>query len=293
MSAVIVPFSTFGKDTKTTNTEDYIASFYDASYGIQWSILQPEAPRRITPALLQELLTFHHEFSTTYHENPEIKYQVFSSDIPGVFSLGGDLGFFAHCVRNQDITALKKYANDSVELIFNSSTNFNLPVSTISLVKGVALGGGFEAALASNYLIAERQATFSFPETRFGLFPGMGAFTFLRQRLPVRQAEEIIYSGKTYSAEELHDMGVVDHICDEGEGDAATVQFIRERHQQHQGIHAMREMVQRFAPVDREELYAIVNHWVDAVFKLEEKQLRMIEALAMTSENFLQHPCAS
>lgn len=288
MSAVIVPFRTHGKEALKTDDSQFLSSFFDQSYGVQWNILQPNAPRRFTPRLLEKLLTLHHDFSTSYHKNPEVKYQVFSSDIDGVFSLGGDLGFFARCARKKDTAALKKYGHDSVALIYNTSTNYHLPVTTISLVKGVALGGGFEAALASNYLIAERQATFSFPETRFGLFPGMGAFTFLRQRLPVRQAEEIIYSGKTYTAEELLNLGVVDKICEEGEGDAATIQFIRERDQQHQGMHAMREMVQRFAPVDREELHAIVDHWVDAVFKLDEKQLRMIEALAKTSENFLQ-----
>lgn len=288
MSAVVVPFNRYGKEAIQTDGSQFLGSYFDPSYGIQWNILQPDAPRRITPQLLDEILKLQQEFVTGCSSNPEVKYQVFSSEIPGVFSLGGDLKFFANCARTKNETALRKYGNEAIEVSYKRATNFNLPITTISLVKGVALGGGFEAALAANHLIAEQQATFSFPETRFGLFPAHGAFTFLRQRLPVRKAEEIIYSGKTYTAEELFEMGVVDKVCENGEGDAATTQFIRKRHQQHQGIHAMREMVQKFAPIDREELYSIVDHWVDSVMKLNEKQLRMIEALAKTSENFLK-----
>ena len=287
MSAVIVPFNMNGKESVQTNSNQFLDSYFDPSYGIQWNILQPDAPRRITPQLLDEILNLQQEFIAGYNSNPEVKYQIFGSEIPGVFSLGGDLKFFADCARTKKETTLRKYGNKAIEASYKRATNFNFPITTISLVKGVALGGGFEAALAANYLIAEQQATFSFPETRFGLFPAHGAFTFLRQRLPVRNAEEIIYSGKTYTAEELFEMGVVDLVCKNGEGDAATTQFIRNRHQQHQGIHAMREMVQKFAPIDREELYSIVDHWVDAVMRLDEKQLRMIEALAKTSERFL------
>jgi len=288
MSAIVVPFDINGKESVQTNSNHFLGSYFDPSYGIQWNILQPEAPRRYTPALLDKILKLQEEFLAESKNGQEIKYQVFSSEISGVFSLGGDLGYFANCARTRNEPALRKYGNNAVNVVYNMATNFHLPTTTISLVKGAALGGGFEAALAANYLIAEKQATFSFPETRFGLFPGMGAFTFLRQRLPVRKAEEIIYSGKTYAAEELHEMGVVDIVCENGEGDAATTQFIRKRHQQHQGIHAMREMVQKFAPIDREELYSIVDHWVDSVMNLNEKQLRMIEALAKTSENFLK-----
>lgn len=288
MSAIVVPFNVNGKEAIQSDSSQFLGSYFDPSYGIQWNILQPDAPRRITPQLLDEILTLQQEFVAGFNSNPEVKYQIFGSEIPGVFSLGGDLKFFANCARTRNEAALRKYGNEAIEVSYKRATNFNLPITTISLVKGVALGGGFEAALAANYLIAEQQATFSFPETRFGLFPAHGAFTFLRQRLPVRKAEEIIYSGKTYTAEELHEMGVVDIVCENGEGDAATTQFIRKRHQQHQGIHAMREMVQKFAPIDREELYSIVDHWVDSVMNLNEKQLRMIEALAKTSENFLK-----
>ena len=53
-------------------------------------------------------------------------------------------------------------------------SSFDLPFTTISLVQGDALGGGFEAALAGDVVIAEKSAQFGFPEVMFNLFPGNG-----------------------------------------------------------------------------------------------------------------------
>jgi DSF synthase len=54
-----------------------------------------------------------------------------------------------------------------------------LPILTVGLVQGAALGGGFEALLSFDYVVAERDATFGLPEILFGLFPGMGAHSLL------------------------------------------------------------------------------------------------------------------
>ena len=62
-------------------------------------------------------------------------------------------------------------------------TNFGLPIVTISLVRGNALGGGFEIALSGDVIIAERSAMMGFPEILFNCFPGMGAFQTLSSRV--------------------------------------------------------------------------------------------------------------
>jgi len=58
------------------------------------------------------------------------------------------------------------------------ANNLFLPLTTISLAQGDALGGGFEAALSCSVIIAERRARFGFPEVMFNLFPGMGPTAF-------------------------------------------------------------------------------------------------------------------
>ena len=50
-------------------------------------------------------------------------------------------------------------------------------------MQGECLGGGFEAALSSDVIVAEKSARFGFPEILFNLFPGMGAYSFLERKI--------------------------------------------------------------------------------------------------------------
>ena len=66
--------------------------------------------------------------------------------------------------------------------------------------------------LSFNVIIAERGAKFGFPETLFGLFPGMGAYSLVSRRIGAALAEEMMLSGRCYSAEEMKEIGLV-HIA--------------------------------------------------------------------------------
>src|SRR3546814_13260948 len=96
----------------------------------------------------------------------------------------------------------------------------------IGLAQGDALGGGFEALMTFDVVVAERQARFGLPEILFGLFPGMGAYSILARRIGHAHAERMILGGKCYSAEEMYDMGLVHVIAEAGEGEQAVRDFI-------------------------------------------------------------------
>ncbi len=147
-----------------------------------------------------------------------VRYVVVGSYIPGIFNMGGHLELFASLVEKQDPAGLKQYAKLCIDCVFAHATHLDLPVSTISLVQGDALGGGFEQALSSDVIIAEKSAKFGLPEILFGLFPGMGAYSFLSRKLGTVGAERMIKSGKIYSAEELLEMGLVDEVAEDGFG---------------------------------------------------------------------------
>src|SRR3712207_4090014 len=102
----------------------------------------------------------------------------------------------------------------------------DLPVITVALVQGDALGGGFECALAHDLIVAERSAKFGLPEVLFNLFPGMGAYSFLSRRIGRQAAERMILSGRVHTAEELHEMGLVDVLAPDGEGEEAVLDFV-------------------------------------------------------------------
>ena len=206
-------------------------------------------------------------------------FQVACSTQPEVFNLGGDLARFIDLIRKGDHERLLQYGKACIDVLYPFSTGFNMPFTTISLVQGEALGGGFETALASKVLIAEQSATFGFPETIFGLFPGMGAFSFLARKLNPSLAKRIIASGKVYTAEELYEMGIVDRLVPDGEGKSAVYDYIKHQRSRTAGIHSLDRVMNEFNPVSYEELMNVVNIWVETAMQLSEKNLRVMEYL--------------
>ena len=110
--------------------------------GIMWSTLKESAPVNITRGLLSELLEMQSNIIEQYDNGAEISFHVLTSDIPSVFSMGGDLKFFFQCVKQKNKEGLMRYARDSVDLMYQTTTNYDRPITTITLIKGAALGGG-------------------------------------------------------------------------------------------------------------------------------------------------------
>jgi DSF synthase len=143
-------------------------------------------------------------------------------------------------------------------------------------VQGDALGGGFEAALSCHTIVAESGIGMGFPEVLFDLYPGMGAYSFLCQRISPYQAEKLMLNGNIYSSDELYKMGLVDILVPRGEGVAAVEEVIRN----HRRIpHARRAMHQVRQQVSLEEMMRITEIWVDTAMQLGEKSLRTMERL--------------
>ena len=208
-----------------------------------------------------------------------IHYLVLASDVAGVHNLGGDLNLFKQLIAARDRAGLRRYAYACIDALYTNATSLGLPLTTIALVQGSALGGGFEAALSCNIIIAEKGVEFGFPEILFSLFPGMGAYSLLSRRITMRETEKMITSGKIYSSEELFDMGVVDVLAHAGEGEAALHEYIRNHRRSRNGLTAAQRARQRINPLTYEELADITEIWVDAALNLESRDLRLIDRL--------------
>jgi DSF synthase len=213
-----------------------------------------------------------------------IENAVYGSRIPGIFNLGGDLAMFVQAIAGKDRGRLQRYGHACVDNMYRRITGYGAQVGTFSLVQGKAFGGGFECALASEVIVAERSATFSFPEALFNMFPGMGAVALLGRRVGMRVSDEIIMSGKVYSAEEMHRLGVVDHVADDGAGTELVAYLIKSRQRRRNAYRAMSAAKRHFQPVTHEELRAVVEVWVDAVLQLENRDLRLMARLARAQD---------
>jgi DSF synthase len=114
------------------------------------------------------------------------------------------------------------------------------------------------------------------PEVMFNLFPGMGAYQLLARRIGVRAAEELILSGRVLPAKKLHEMGIVDVLAKDGQGESAVQQWIAANRRRQNGVRAVFGLRQICNPITRQELDAVAESWVDAALRLTERDLRMM-----------------
>ncbi len=262
---------------------------YDPQQRILWQFMNPRERACFTPELIEEIsrtLGLVEELSRDADkgEDPAVAYLVLSSRIPGIFNLGGHLPLFMRLIEDRDREGLRSYAHSCINEQYRWAINMNLPLCTIAVVQGDALGGGFEAALAHDLIIAERSAKFGLPEVLFNLFPGMGAYTFLSRKLDGARAEKMILSGKIYSADELYEMGVVDRVVDDGAGVEAVHDLIREQARAARTWRAVFRARQIVNPVTRKEMMDVTDLWVDMAMSLAPKDLRRMKHLATAQD---------
>src|SRR4051812_12994002 len=169
-----------------------------------------------------------------------VHYYVGGSRAPRVYNLGGDLALFLLLIKSRDREALAHYAKMCIDNLYPRIRNYGCPtLTTISLVQGDALGGGFECALTSDVIIAEESAQMGLPEIVFNLFPGMGGYSLLSRRIGQREAERMILSGRVIGARKLHEIGIVDVLAKDGEGEAAVRQWITTNSRRRNGSQGM------------------------------------------------------
>jgi DSF synthase len=264
------------------NSYTQLTTYFDPHSQVAWGYMDAAPRPCFTPTLLRELLDWGNSMVSMIDLPAEmdVKYFVLASKVPDTFSLGGDLSLFMRHIAARDRNALYQYAISCIDCSYAVHSHLGRPgVTTIALVQGQALGGGFESALAANVLVAERGTKMGLPEILFNLFPGMGAMTFLARRVGHHKAEKIILSGKLFLAEELYDMGVVDVLAEPGEGESAVYEYVRREERSRNGIMAVRRAREISQPAPYDELVRIAEIWVDAALRLDAKDLRMMERL--------------
>jgi DSF synthase len=209
-----------------------------------------------------------------------VRHFVMTSDVPQVFNFGGDLALFVLLVRAGDIESLELYGKRCVDLVWWMENAANLGIHTTVLAQGDTLGGGLESVLPFHKIIFERGAQAGFPEVLFNLFPGMGAWDFTIRKAGFAVANEMVLSGRLFSAEELHFRKLVDVVAEAGEGEAELERVVREVEPRHRGTIAALRAQRIAAPVRYEGLMEIVKLWADSAMGLTDRDLRLMERLA-------------
>jgi acetyl-CoA C-acetyltransferase len=127
------------------------------------------------------------------------------------FSAGNDLKFTAQAMARGLPTETPLAGFGGL------SSRFDLDKPVIAAVNGVAMGGGFEIALACDIIIASDQAKFALPEPKVGLAALAGGLLRLPAQIGLKQAMGMILTGRTVSAEEGKALGFVNEVVPHAE----------------------------------------------------------------------------
>lgn len=134
------------------------------------------------------------------------------------FSTGANLKEFK-ALDKKATTEWIKLGNE----LFNAIES--LPIPTVAIISGYALGGGFELALACDLRIVVNHATFSFPELKHGWIPGWGGLSRLKRLVGESRAKQLLFLGDQIDENKAMELGLVYKIFnpDAAENEIATI----------------------------------------------------------------------
>lgn len=276
--STIEKLPTSGSPFATIRTED------SDDGAAHWLFMHADASTGIRPCCRKDMLDEMWSYMNAITRSPaqrhsgQLRHFVLASDAMA-YNLGGDLDLFTRLIREGNRDLLLTYAQRCVEGVHHLHTGFGGDVRSIALIQGDALGGGLEMALACHTIVAEEGSGMGLPEVLFGLFPGMGAYSFLCRRVAPQLAEKIILDGRIYSAEEMHALGVVDVLVKKGEGREAVQEMIRHQQRLPQSYLAMNAARNLAQAVSYDELLEITKVWVDSALALGDRSLRTMDRL--------------
>jgi len=267
-----------------------LRSRYEPETRSMWMYAHPDGRPCFTPELLADVIAQQAEVEKS---PAQVDFFLNCSGVPGVYNLGGDLDLFRRLVEARDEAGLMRYAESCIRAINYNVAGLNSDVVTMALVQGDALGGGLEAALSCHVVIAERGAKMGFPEMMFNLFPGMGAYSLVARKAGPRIAEDLILNARVLPAEQMHELGLVDHLADPGKGELVAREVIRTMTAQLKGFRAFqRAKMHAYIRLTYQELEDVVHEWVRAAMKLDRRDLRVMDRLVKAQDK-LHGPAAN
>ena len=156
-----------------------------------------------------------HDCFDAFEADPDLWVAILTGAGDRAFSAGNDLKWQAEGgTRDRPVSG------------FGGLTErFDRTKPVIAAVNGVAMGGGFELALACDVIIAARNARFALPEPRVGLAALAGGLHRLPRAIPVKRAMGMILTGRHVPASEAESLGFVTQLVPEGEALTAARAF--------------------------------------------------------------------
>lgn len=172
----------------------------------------------LSEAMLEDYLGMLEKAS----RDTEVRAVIIASKIPGRFSAGLNL-MAIHTGEPGKVRAL-------LDRLYVRMTEiqFNMGKPTIAAIGGTARGGGMTIAVSCDMIVASSTATFGYPEIDAGVLPSIH-FTHLPRIIGRHRAFELLFTGRSFSAQEAVSLGLVSRLTEDGqelEGARALAQNI-------------------------------------------------------------------
>ncbi len=257
----------------------------DIDLSAVWCFKQHHQGASFVPRLLKDIRCVQRALQDFHRDEPSdaakvAKFVIWGSDAEGIWNLGGDLKYFEKLVQQRDYVRLRAYALSCVDLCMANYSSLHAPMIVGAFIAGDALGGGMEAALSCDFVLAEEQAKFGMPEMLYGLFPGMGAYSFLTRRLGQAMAERIIAGGNLYCAEQMREMALIERVAPRGQGREEMNRHLAKMHRRFHANLAVYNARRRVLPITFQEMADIVEEWVSVAMRMSDHDLRKMNRLA-------------
>jgi len=152
--------------------------------------------------------------------NNQVRVAIIRSEVPGVFCAGADL--------KERLTMKPEEVGPFVNMLKSTVGDLeNLPMPVIAAIDGVALGGGFEMALACDLRVAASNAKIGLTETKLAIIPGGGGTQRLSRLVGPALAKELCFTARAVDGKQAATLGLVNHNVDQNEnGDAAYLRAV-------------------------------------------------------------------
>jgi 3-hydroxyacyl-CoA dehydrogenase / enoyl-CoA hydratase / 3-hydroxybutyryl-CoA epimerase / enoyl-CoA isomerase len=141
-----------------------------------------------------------------------------TSDIKGMLVKSDKSGFIFGADIKEFGAAFKQSEEDLISWLGECNSVFNdiedLPFPTVTAINGVALGGGCEMALSTDFRVIDTKGNIGLPEIKLGIYPGFGGTIRLPRIIGLDNAIEIIAAGKSVKAPEALKMKIVDAVVE-------------------------------------------------------------------------------
>lgn len=167
---------------------------------------RPEAMNAVSTAMARDLAAATAELAA----DEEVRAVVLTSTSPKAFCVGADLKE-RNSFSDADLMQQRPVARAAYTGVLN------LPMPSIAVVEGFALGGGLEIALSCDLIVAGEAAVVGLPEVSVGVIPGGGGTQLLTRRIGWSRAAGMVFTARRMAAAEAAALGVVDEVVGAGE----------------------------------------------------------------------------